>query len=182
MKRFAGLLAGASLVGAIACGASDPGITTAVKTKMAADPVVKAYQVDVTTRNGIVTLTGDVNTSSAREQALRIARGTDGVTDVIDRLNVTDVAATSGRLERFGGAVATDKDTEAAAKRGAAAATSGTVGAAESVGDAAKRAAKATGEAAEKAGKATADAAKKATGTVRDAVTDNERDSDRDGR
>jgi osmotically-inducible protein OsmY len=61
---------------------------------MAADPIVKAYQVDVTTENKVVTLTGDVETTAAKEQAARIARQTDGVRDVIDRLRVNDTAAT----------------------------------------------------------------------------------------
>ena len=95
MRAFAGLVSAAALVFTVACSQSDAGITTNVKTKMAADDVVKAYQVDVTTRNRVVTLSGDVDTSAARDRAIEIARGTGGVTDVIDQLRVRDTAATS---------------------------------------------------------------------------------------
>ena len=44
----------------VACAQTDAGITTNVKTKMAADDTVKAYQIDVDTRNGVVTLSGAV--------------------------------------------------------------------------------------------------------------------------
>ena len=50
MKRCAGLLSALGLVFTVACSQTDAGITTKVKTAMAADPVVKAYQVDVTRR------------------------------------------------------------------------------------------------------------------------------------
>lgn len=74
---------------AVACAQSDPGITTAVKTKMAADDTVKSYRIDVDTKDGVVTLSGAVDTPSARERAIELARGTDGVRDVVDRLTVT---------------------------------------------------------------------------------------------
>ena len=45
---------------------TDAGITSAVKSKLAADDTVKAYQVDVDTNNHVVTLSGDVNTSVAK--------------------------------------------------------------------------------------------------------------------
>jgi hypothetical protein len=47
---------------AVACGQTDAGITTAVKSKFAADDTVKAYQIDVTTEN------------AGRERAGRTAR------------------------------------------------------------------------------------------------------------
>ena len=75
------------------------GYMKAVKSKLAADTTVKAYQVYVDTSNHVVTLKGDVNTSLAKERAVQIARNTDGVRDVIDQLRVIDTAATSGRLE-----------------------------------------------------------------------------------
>lgn len=98
MKRLAGLLAIAAFT--IACGTSDKGITTTVKTKMAADTIVRAYDVNVKTKNGVVTLSGDVDTSVARDEAVNIARNTKGVHDVIDRVHVRDTAATTGYLDR----------------------------------------------------------------------------------
>ena len=95
LQRFAILLSGAGLIMTVACAETDPGITTAVKTKLAADDTVKAYQIDVDTANQVVTLTGTVETQAAEEAAIAIARGTDGVTDVVDRITVNAAAATS---------------------------------------------------------------------------------------
>jgi BON domain len=161
MKRWAGLLSTLGLVFTVACSQSDSGITTKVKTAMAADPIVKAYQVDVTTRNKVVTLSGDVETTAAKEQAVKIARQTTGVRDVIDRMHVNETAATSGLLDRSDNAIDSgiDKTT-----------------------DAAKDAAAATGRAAKATSDATISAGKKAANKIKGAVTDKDRDSDRDGR
>lgn len=160
MKRWAGFVSVLGLMFTVACGQSDSGITTKVKTAMAADPIVKAYQVDVTTQNKVVTLSGDVETTAAKEQAVKIARDTDGVRDVIDRMRVNDTAATSGLLERGANGVDSgiDKTTDAATDAAAAAA----------------RAAKETSD-------ATVSAGKKAAKKIKEAVTDKDRDSDRDG-
>lgn len=96
-QRYAAFVAAAGLVMTVACAQTDAGITTNVKTKMAADDTVKAYQIDVDTENGVVTLTGDVDNAAAKEQAVIIVRNTDGVRDVIDRLEVSNAAATAGR-------------------------------------------------------------------------------------
>jgi hyperosmotically inducible periplasmic protein len=94
LQRLAVLLCGAALT--VACGQTDAGITTAVKSKLAADSTVKAYEINVDTRNHVVTLSGEVQSSAAKDQALRLARETDGVRDVVDRLQVGETAATSG--------------------------------------------------------------------------------------
>src|SRR5687768_16243649 len=47
LQRFAMGLSAAGLVMSVACAQSDAGITTAVKSKLAADNDVKAYQIDV---------------------------------------------------------------------------------------------------------------------------------------
>ena len=73
----------------VACAQSDPGITTAVKTKIAADDTVKSYRIDVDTKDRVVTLSGAVDSPAARERAIEIARGTEGVRDVVDRLTVS---------------------------------------------------------------------------------------------
>lgn len=86
---------------AAACSQSDPGITSAVKSRLAADDTVKAYQIDVDTQDRVVTLTGTVETSAAKDQAVLLARQTEGVRDVVDRLSVSpDAAATTGDLRR----------------------------------------------------------------------------------
>jgi hyperosmotically inducible protein len=99
LKRLALVVSLAGMIVTIACGQSDPGITTAVKSKLAADDTVKAYQIDVDTNNRVVTLSGVVETSAAKDQAVMIARQTDGVQDVVDRITVNPAAAaTTGDL------------------------------------------------------------------------------------
>lgn len=94
LQRLAVLVCASALT--VACGQTDAGITTAVKSKLAADTTVKAYEIDVDTRNNVVTLTGEVQSSAAKDQALKLARETDGVRDVVDRLQVGETAATTG--------------------------------------------------------------------------------------
>ena len=96
LQKCATLVAAAAVVVAAGCAQTDAGITTNVKTKMAADDTVKAYQIDVDTRNGVVTLMGDVETAAAKQQAVQIARNTEGVRDVVDQIRVTETAATGG--------------------------------------------------------------------------------------
>jgi hypothetical protein len=96
MKAFLGAVSAVVLAFTVACAQSDAGITSAVKSKLAADDSVKAYKVDVDTQNKVVTLSGDVETEAQRAHAVMIARNTDGVTDVIDQLRVNPTAATTG--------------------------------------------------------------------------------------
>jgi osmotically-inducible protein OsmY len=103
LQRFAVLLSTAGMVVTIACSQSDPGVTTAVKAKFAADDTVKAYQIDVDTKDRVVTLTGTVETAAAKEHAVTIARQTDGVRDVVDHIAIAvnpDAAATTGDLRQ----------------------------------------------------------------------------------
>ena len=120
LQKCASLIAAAVI--AVGCGQTDAGITTNVKTKMAADDTVKAYQINVDTRNGVVTLKGDVETTAAKQQALQIARTTEGVRDVIDQIQVIDTAATGGVLEslRDGAGDLGDRAGDAANRAGAA--------------------------------------------------------------
>jgi hyperosmotically inducible protein len=102
MLRRAGSLLGiaAFVVSMAACSASDPGITTAVKAKLAADDTVKAYKIDVDTKDATVTLTGSVDTAEAKTRAVELARATKGVTSVVDQLSVGPApVATSGASE-----------------------------------------------------------------------------------
>jgi hyperosmotically inducible protein len=66
----------------------DASMTTKIKAKMTLDDLVKARAIDVTTDGPIVTLGGRVHSQAERERAVRIARETDGVKDVVDRLRV----------------------------------------------------------------------------------------------
>lgn len=79
----------AALLFSVACAKSDAGLTTKVKSKLAADPAVSAIQINVDTKNGVVTLSGNVDNEAAKTQAVALARGTEGVTDVVDNITVT---------------------------------------------------------------------------------------------
>jgi hypothetical protein len=179
MRRLAGFISGAGLVFCVACGQTDSGITTAVKTKLAADDTVKAYQVDVDTNNHVVTLKGDVETSAAKDRAVEIARNTDGVNDVIDQLTVRDIAATSGRLEDDTEHAAGDINADAHA---AATSTTATIKrGAENTENGAEKAADKTADAAKKAADKTVDTTKKVGNKVKGVFTDDDKDSDNDG-
>jgi hyperosmotically inducible protein len=102
--RKLGSLAGAVALAltTIACAESDPGITTAVKSRLAVDDTVKAYRIDVDTKDRVVTLNGAVDSPVARDRAVELARNTDGVRDVVDQLTVTPgVTPTTGVDDRI---------------------------------------------------------------------------------
>ena len=66
----------------------DGAVTAAVKAKLLADQTVSGMRIDVDTRDGVVTLTGTAASAAARERANELARTTEGVTRVDDRLSV----------------------------------------------------------------------------------------------
>jgi len=172
MRSFAGFISAAAMVLAAGCAQTDAGITSSVKSKLAADDTVKAYQVNVDTANHVVTLTGDVNTAVAKDRAIEIARATDGVSDVVDRLRVAGTAATSGRLDRDDDVtIRVDDDLKSDADRAAA-----------KTGNAADKAADKTVDTAKKVGDKTVDTTKKAGSKVKDVFTDDNHDSDHDGK
>jgi hyperosmotically inducible protein len=174
MKAFLGAVSAVVLAFTVACSQSDAGITTAVKSKLAADDSVKAYKVDVDTQNKVVTLSGEVETSAQRAQAITLARNTKGVTDVIDRLEVNRSEATSG--------VTVDDTFEADVKKGADATVDATKRGADATGNAVKRGAEATGNAVKRGAEKTEEGAKKVGGAIKDVFTDDNKDSDHDGK
>jgi osmotically-inducible protein OsmY len=66
----------------------DSVITTKIKTQLAADELLKAFQVSVETRTGVVELSGSVNSQNAKDKAGQIARGVAGVKSVQNNLTV----------------------------------------------------------------------------------------------
>jgi osmotically-inducible protein OsmY len=66
----------------------DTTITTRVKTAMLNDPAVGGLGVDVDTFKGAVTLSGRVKSEAEKQQAIALARGVSGVTEVKDALQV----------------------------------------------------------------------------------------------
>ncbi len=67
---------------------AEAAITSKIKAKMALDDSVRARSIDVSTSGSTVTLSGTVRSSEEHERALRLARETNGVSRVIDRLDV----------------------------------------------------------------------------------------------
>ena len=63
-------------------------LTAKIKSKMALDDLVQARTIDVTTNGRAVTLTGTVRSAAEHDRAVQLARETDGVTQVVDRLTV----------------------------------------------------------------------------------------------
>jgi hyperosmotically inducible protein len=63
-------------------------LTLKIKSKMTLDDLVKARTINVDTTGSVVTLTGTVESNQERERAVRLARETAGVTQVVDRLQV----------------------------------------------------------------------------------------------
>ena len=72
----------------ISCSGSDPVITTKVKAKLLANETVRPYKLEVTTRAGVVTITGDIDSQEAKDRAIEIARQTKDVVDVVDMIAV----------------------------------------------------------------------------------------------
>ena len=62
--------------------AADAWITTKVKTEFGTTKGVTATDINVTTNDGVVTLTGNVNSASEKINAVRVAQGVKGVKSV----------------------------------------------------------------------------------------------------
>jgi len=67
---------------------AESAITTKIKSKMVLDDLVKARTIGVSTTGSVVTLTGTVASSAERERAVRLAKETNGVTEVVDKLQI----------------------------------------------------------------------------------------------
>jgi len=86
----------AAAVITVACGPTDAGITTKVKTNLTADETAKTAQIDVNVQKKIVTLSGTVDTQAVKEQAVAVARRTDGVADVVDQITIKEQGSSPG--------------------------------------------------------------------------------------
>jgi hyperosmotically inducible periplasmic protein len=67
---------------------TDGSITAKIKAKMALDDTVKALDVNVDTSGTTVTVTGTVGTEAQKARVLQLARETEGVKQVVDRIQV----------------------------------------------------------------------------------------------
>jgi hyperosmotically inducible periplasmic protein len=66
----------------------DAALTTAVKTKLAADKLSSLTRVDVDTNNGTVSLNGVVESSDQKARAQELASQVNGVNKVINNIQV----------------------------------------------------------------------------------------------
>jgi osmotically-inducible protein OsmY len=63
----------------------DTRITTEVKARLAADPLVRASAIDVDTSRGVVRLRGSVASEQERQRAIQLTQGVAGVQEIIVR-------------------------------------------------------------------------------------------------
>ena len=83
---------------------SDTDITAKVKLKLAGVKGLKGSDVDVTTTNAVVTLTGTATTSDAKDEAERLTKEVKGVKDVDNELKTPSSSETGAKTK----AVASD--------------------------------------------------------------------------
>jgi hyperosmotically inducible periplasmic protein len=76
-------------------GLSDAWLTAKVQAKYFLDDDIKALDIDVSTQDRVVTLSGTVDSELERRQAVAMARNTDGVQSVRDQLRLDRGAASS---------------------------------------------------------------------------------------
>ena len=93
------LLLTLTLAAAAACG-TDERVSIRVDSVLAADDSVGIWRFTIDNRDGTVTLSATVPTQAIRQRAIRLAAGTPGVTDVIDRIVVQAPAKSPGATKR----------------------------------------------------------------------------------
>jgi hyperosmotically inducible periplasmic protein len=85
---------------------SDSWITLKVHSQFVPEDTLEGRDIDVDTKNGVVTLNGTVPTEAGRARAMAIAKATDGVTNVTDNLRIAaahDMSAMAGQAARDAG-------------------------------------------------------------------------------
>lgn len=70
---------------------TDQDITMAIEADLLFDNAISSHLIDVTTTQGIVTLSGSVNTLLAKDRALKIAQSIKGVRSIINQITVKQV-------------------------------------------------------------------------------------------
>jgi len=90
MRRVAlfTILLAAVLAAGCSRGPSDAALVTEIKAKLFSDGQLKATNLEVSAKDGVVTLAGDVPSEGARYQAFKLATDVQGVTRVDDKMNV----------------------------------------------------------------------------------------------
>ena len=91
----------------LACTKADDSMTQSIKDRLAANQIVHGYHLDVSTDQKVVTITGTVDTTVAKDEAMAIVRSTQGIVDIRDHMSVRDNEATYGWLKKSSGAIGT---------------------------------------------------------------------------
>jgi hyperosmotically inducible protein len=73
----------------VAASDTDAALAERVKSQLASDNQVKNAPIEVTAKSGVVLLEGTVATKATKERALTVARGIDGVTQVVERIQIS---------------------------------------------------------------------------------------------
>ena len=76
--------------GPVAQRLADTSLSTRVRKALFAEPGLRAFDFAPEAHNGRITLRGSVHTAVQRDQALAVARGLDGVREVVDAVKVTE--------------------------------------------------------------------------------------------
>ncbi|MBD3264959.1 MAG: BON domain-containing protein [Candidatus Omnitrophica bacterium] len=85
---------------ATAAEVSDSEITAAIETDLMVSEKVSSHLIDVSTVDGIVTLSGSVDNLLSRDQAIKIAESIKGVRSVINRIAVKPLKRSDEEIER----------------------------------------------------------------------------------
>ena len=83
---FAGAVFGADSGNVV----DDAYLTTKVKAELTSDSSTKARHISVKTKDGVVALTGKVDSAAEKDKAEKDARSVKGVVDVINKLDVKE--------------------------------------------------------------------------------------------
>jgi len=67
---------------------ADAAITSRINTRFVNDSLVRALDIRVSTNQGVVTLSGEVDSTAVAARAVELARTTSGVKRVVSRLSV----------------------------------------------------------------------------------------------
>jgi hyperosmotically inducible periplasmic protein len=88
MFRRLGLLIVTLLAGA--CGRSDSDVQAAVERQLAKDPLTAPLNLSVTVTNGVASLAGETTTAAEQARATELARGIEGVKNVVNQMRIDD--------------------------------------------------------------------------------------------
>src|SRR5689334_2807529 len=90
MRKASVLLGVLAIAFALAC-ESSADLGAKVKSELSNDrSITNASHIDVSVRKSVVTLSGTAESSFAKERAVDVARKTEGVSDVVDKLTVLE--------------------------------------------------------------------------------------------